>query len=187
MSRLKENWRNYFEKEIRNASFKENFRPLCAPAHKGTTICLLCMGLPLIPEPSGRSFIISSISFSSKAAVEEAGLMFLVASERPAWSRSKVSEWDRPLLTPNHSEAVEGEAGDKLDETFEGGVRLFDLHGLGVRFSRVGLLIISYCTMLPVTPLIVTWGVILLTCPCWLCPPRSLAVSIWLVCNDWSQ
>ena len=131
---------------------RKTFGPfVCPPIKALLAICLLCMGLPLIPEPSGRSFIISSISFSSKAEVEEAGLMFLAASERPAWSRSKVSEWDRPLLTPNHSEAVEGEAdSDKLDETFEGGVRLFDLHGLGVRFSIVGLLIISYCTMLPV-------------------------------------
>ena len=74
------------------------------------------LALPLIPEPSGRSFIISSISFSSKAEADPAGLMVL-ASEIPAWL---VSEWDRPLVT--HSEADVDEAGDKLET--EGGVRL---------------------------------------------------------------
>ena len=75
------------------------------------------IGLPLIPEPSGRSFIISSISFSSIAEADPAGLMVL-ASEIPAWL---VSEWDRPLVT--HSEAgVEEAEGDKFET--DGGVRL---------------------------------------------------------------
>ena len=156
------------------------------------------IGLPLIPEPSGRIFIISSISFSSKAEAEPAGLMFLeaVASEIPVWSRSKVRLWDRPLATNwLHSEApvddVELEdpplaVGDKLD-TFEGGVRLFDLHGLGV-LSMIGLLNALYCTMFPETPLIVTCGAVIILLWTWWLPPRSrLDALSWLLFNDWSQ
>ena len=66
-----------------------------------------------------------------------------------------------------HSEAgLEEEAvGDKLD-TFEGGVRLFDLHGLGV-LSMIGLLNALYCTMFPETPLIVTCGAVIILLWTW--------------------
>ena len=65
-----------------------------------------------------------------------------------------------------HSEAgVEEAVGDKLD-TFEGGVRLFDLHGLGV-LSMIGLLNALYCTMFPETPLIVTCGAVIILLWTW--------------------